>query len=78
MTAAQQPEKPDIEFSITMNGKNVICWISHEALKDHFGATRETAVAVFHRNRNFIAPVAERVARSTPPGEHILVKSSHF
>ncbi|MGJ7494385.1 hypothetical protein ACSFA8_04855 [Variovorax sp. RT4R15] len=67
-----------IEFSIEMEGGKKICGISREALEDHFGATKDTAVAVLLSNLNTIAPVAERVARSTPPGEQVLVESTHF
>lgn len=67
-----------IEFSIEMDGGRKICWISREALEDHFGATKKTAVEVLLRNLNTIAPVAERVARNTPAGELVLVKSTHF
>ena len=67
-----------IEFSIEMDGGKKICWISREALEDHFGATEKAAVEVLLRNLNTIAPVAERIARGTPPGELILVKSAHF
>lgn len=30
-----------IEFSIEMDGGRKICWISQEALEDHFGATKK-------------------------------------
>lgn len=67
-----------IEFSIELDGARRVCWISQEALEDRFGANRETAVPLLMQNMQTIAPVAERVARATAPGETVLVKSEHF
>jgi hypothetical protein len=67
-----------VEFSIEVDGKPVICLISLEALEDNFGATRQTDVATLKMNMDRIAPVAERVARRTPPGERILVRTEDF
>ena len=67
-----------VEFSIEMDGKSVICFISLEALEDNFGATRQTDAATLKMNLDKIAPVAERVARRTPRGERILVRTEDF
>lgn len=67
-----------VEFSIECDGKRVICWISEEALADHFGATKASAVAVLLANMGKIAPVAEKLYRATPSGELVMVKTEHF
>lgn len=67
-----------IQFSIYPEDKQVICWISQEALADHFGATRESAVQILLGNMDRIAPVAEKVYRATPSGELVLVKTANF
>jgi hypothetical protein len=79
LTAAKFRDTYDIvEFSIAVDGARKICWISHEALGDHFGADRDTAVATLLRNMNAIAPVAERVARRTAEGDRVVVKTGDF
>lgn len=68
-----------VQFSIELDGKKKNCWISREALEDHFGATtRESAVQVLHANMDRIAPVAAKVARATPEGELVRVTTKHF
>jgi hypothetical protein len=67
-----------IEFSIYPEGQRKICWISFEALSDHFGANRANAVQLLLQHMDRIAPVATRVAARTPAGDLILVKTSDF
>jgi hypothetical protein len=65
-----------VEFSIDMDGGRVICWISYEALSDHFGARGDAAmVGALLSNMDRITPVAERIARRTAKGERILVRT---
>ena len=67
-----------VEFSVYPDGERVICWISQEALADHFGATRDSAVSVLLAHLERIAPVANRVRHATPAGQHILIRTSDF
>ena len=79
MTTAKFRDTYDVvEFSIDLDGARKICWISQEALGDHFGANRDTAAATLLQNLNTIAPVAVRVARRTPVGELVIVKTADF
>jgi hypothetical protein len=67
-----------VQFSVTIKGERISCWISEEALSDHFGGTGETRVRTLVRHLDEIIPVAAGVARRTPTGEPILVKTEHF
>lgn len=67
-----------VEFSIEVDGERVPCWISNEVLKQRFGATGDTAVVTLMTHMDEIAPVAERVARNTPQGERIIVRTNDF
>ncbi|MDO8251445.1 MAG: DUF1488 family protein [Rhodoferax sp.] len=65
-----------VEFSIDVDGEPVICWISFEALSDHFDANKETSLQALHANMHRIAPVAERLSRQMRTGERITVKTA--
>lgn len=72
------PSHEVVQFSIEVDGARVICWISFEALTDHFGGGNlEGMVASLLRNMNRIAPVAEKAWRANP-GERVLLRSRHF
>lgn len=67
-----------LQFSVEIGGEKQRCWISKEALQAHFGATGQTLVATLLANMDRIAPVAQRVAARTPPGQRIIVMTSDF
>lgn len=78
---ATPPELKDshlIEFSVYLDGQQKICFIRYEALKDHFGATSNSAVAQLQANRALIDPVAIRVVGRTPVGGHVILETSDF
>lgn len=72
------PDSHLIEFSVYPGGEQKICFIRYEALKEHFGATAENAVAVLLGSLDRIAPVAIHVASRTPPGESVIVEAGDF
>jgi hypothetical protein len=67
-----------LQFSVEIGGAKKICWISKEALERHFGATEQTMGAKLLGNINRIAPVAQRVAARTPPGQRVVLKTGDF
>lgn len=67
-----------IRFSIAIKGERVNCWISEDALSDHFGDTEDTSVRTLVKHFDEITSVAAGVARRTPTGEPVLVKTEHL
>lgn len=68
-----------VEFTTDVDGKQTICWISEEALSDHFGMKdRNDSVRALFENLDRIAPVAVRVAHRTAPGDRIVIKTADF
>ena len=67
-----------VEFPLEVEGRRVRCLVTVEALKQHFGATDESAGAVLLRNLERIRAVAEEVARRSDRGAAIVVRSADF
>lgn len=67
-----------VRFAVDIKGERLVCWISGQALSEHFGATTETRVGTLVQHLDKIAAVAASVARTTPTGKHILVRTQHF
>lgn len=68
-----------VAFTAQINGVDVICEISAEALEDHFGARSARGtdlVAVFEANRPAIEAVARvKVPQRIPAGRCLLVSA---
>jgi hypothetical protein len=65
-----------VEFPIVLDGERVRCMVTVEALKQHFGATDESAGMILLRNLDRIRAAAARVARRSPRGELVVVRSA--
>jgi hypothetical protein len=67
-----------VEFPLEVEGARVRCLVTVEALKQHFGATDDSAGVVLLRNLPRIREVAAEVARRSGPSESIVVRSADF
>lgn len=67
-----------VEFPLEVEGTRVRCLVTVEALKQHFGATDDSAGAVLLRNIERIRAVAEEVARRSDRGGSVVVRSTDF
>jgi hypothetical protein len=65
-----------VEFPIELDGERVRCMVTVEALKAHFGATDESAGVILLRNLERIRAAAVEVARRSPRGELVVVRSA--
>lgn len=67
-----------VEFPLEIEGTRLRCLVTVEALKQHFGATDDSAGVVLLRNLERIRAVAAEVARRSEHGASIVVRSSDF
>jgi hypothetical protein len=65
------------QFFIDLDGQRVACWITNKAL-ERLGASGDTPVASLVLNMDKITRVATAVARRTPKGERIVIRSEDF
>ena len=82
MTANYDFDTMTVSFIIKINGQDIHCAISAEALQDHFGARSSgpNLVAIFQTHRTEIESVAKRKFAHTPLSTQnkYLLKSQDF
>ena len=66
-----------VTFLAVVDGKQIICAISKEALGDSFNLSHENPLSVFRKNRHVIEQVAEKliVAKHYEVNGSILIKN---
>ncbi|MCY0387636.1 DUF1488 domain-containing protein [Robbsia sp. Bb-Pol-6] len=71
---------PEIRFTVLVDGEEVVCAISAEALSDHFDAAgpfEEAMLAAFHAGRHKIFSVC-RAALERSAGHPVILRSGIF
>ncbi|MGX9698136.1 DUF1488 domain-containing protein [Janthinobacterium lividum] len=79
--AGFDPSRYCVWFRAIVDGRTINCFITEEALTDHFTATGRDAsnsVAAFETNRAVIEPITKSLIVQLGPDADILLKSEHF
>ena len=74
-------ERSSVFFRARVDGKSVRCFVSREALDDHFkGDGARDYVPIFHQHQNEIRAVAEKMIQAgcTSPTGELIVATKFF
>lgn len=74
-------ERMSVSFYAKVDGNEVRCFVSREALDDHFGGDNaHNYVSVFQQHRNEIFAVAEKIIRAgcVPHDGELIVATRFF